>query len=166
MTRQSHQLLLKFIQQSILYKDFRVKMIRYKCTEFKIWPIRCGPIFQNIWARSGTVPQFWTQPVPVECPRSELSAITSGTVPNGLSWEKFVNTLDPGADVPATEYHCCYIDVGDSCWRRNMLVSTFRCWWPIHNIQNVTNIKKVTNITILSPTSTHFHHHKVSNIPL
>ena len=22
-----------------------------------------------------------------------------------------------------------YIDVGDECWRRNMLVTTIRCWW-------------------------------------
>ena len=24
-----------------------------------------------------------------------------------------------------------YIDVGDGCWRRNVLVTSLRCWWPI-----------------------------------
>ena len=45
-------------------------------------------------------------------------------------------------------------NVGDeTCWRRNMLVTTLRCWWPIYNIEKVNNMtKKVTNIMILSPT--------------
>ena len=32
----------------------------------------------------------------------------------------------------AQSVRCCvgYMDVGDGCWRRNQLVTTFRCWWP------------------------------------
>ena len=27
-----------------------------------------------------------------------------------------------------------YIDVGDGCWRPNVLVTSLRCWWPIQDI--------------------------------
>ena len=27
-----------------------------------------------------------------------------------------------------------YIDVGDGCWRPNVLVTSLRCWWPIQNV--------------------------------
>ena len=26
---------------------------------------------------------------------------------------------------------CGYIDVGDACWRRNVLVTILRCWWRV-----------------------------------
>ena len=38
-----------------------------------------------------------------------------------------------------------YIDIGDGCWRRFMLVTDLRCWWRIFNIENSTSIE------ILSP---------------
>ena len=42
-----------------------------------------------------------------------------------------------------------------------ILVTDFRCWWPIYYI------KKVTDITqkVLSPISENCYHHKVNNIP-
>jgi len=27
-----------------------------------------------------------------------------------------------------------YIDVGDGCWRPNVLVTSLRCWWSIQNV--------------------------------
>ena len=30
-----------------------------------------------------------------------------------------------------------YIDVGDGCWRTNVLVTRFGCWWPISNVTNI-----------------------------
>ena len=39
-----------------------------------------------------------------------------------------------------------YINVGDGCWRRFMLVTLFRYWWPILYIEKVTNV--VINITL------------------
>ena len=27
-----------------------------------------------------------------------------------------------------------YIDVGDGCWRPNVLVTSLRCWWPIQDV--------------------------------
>ena len=37
-----------------------------------------------------------------------------------------------------------YIDVGDGCWRRNVLTTTLRCWWRFWRF--------------LSPTSSFFEH--------
>ena len=37
---------------------------------------------------------------------------------------------------------CCHTFQGyinDGCWRRNLLMTSLRCWWPI-NIQKLTNI--------------------------
>ena len=65
-----------------------------------------------------------------------------------------------------------HIDVGDGCWRPNVLVPSLRCWWSIQDvgdrhIEKTTNItKKVANIMILSPTSEISHHHKVTNITM
>ena len=27
-----------------------------------------------------------------------------------------------------------YIDVGDGCWRPNVLVTSLRCWWPLQDV--------------------------------
>ena len=66
-----------------------------------------------------------------------------------------------------------YIDVGDGCWRPNVLVASLRCWWPIQDVGDRFNTlrkspttKKVANITILSPTSWIGHHHKTTNVTL
>ena len=60
-----------------------------------------------------------------------------------------------------------YINVGDGCWRPNVLVSSLRCWWPIQYIMKITIItKQVANIMILPPTSENSHHHKVTNITM
>jgi len=59
------------------------------------------------------------------------------------------------------------IDVGDRCWRSNVLVTSLRCCLPIYYIEKVTNIsKKVDNIMILSQTSQISHLHKVTNITM
>ena len=35
-----------------------------------------------------------------------------------------------------------YIDVGDGCWRRNVLVTTVRCWFPIQDVSDRFNTWK------------------------
>jgi len=57
-----------------------------------------------------------------------------------------------------------YIDVGDGCWRRNVLATTLRCWWRFKSLSSrlyflsshisVENqhSKDFTNTEILSPT--------------
>ena len=48
-----------------------------------------------------------------------------------------------------------YIDVGDGCWRPNVLVTIMRCWWrfwPFWFWNSVTNIHKS------SPILSHQHH--------
>ena len=58
-----------------------------------------------------------------------------------------------------------YIDVGDGCWRRNVLETTLRCWFEMSPISKFCHQhpKIVTNIK--SPTSTRHQHlcspHKV-----
>ena len=63
-------------------------------------------------------------------------------------------------------YSYGYIDVGDGCWRWNVLVTTLRCWWrfspflsPTFFIFNIRvgpwQPKDVTNIEIISLTSIH-----------
>ena len=64
-----------------------------------------------------------------------------------------------------------YIDVGDGCWRQNVLVTTLRCWWRFWQFDSPTscifyhkrrapttkrchqNRNSVTNSQKLSPTS-------------
>ena len=59
------------------------------------------------------------------------------------------------------------IDVGDGCWRQNVLVTSLRFWWQIKYIDKITNItKKVTNIMILPSKSKIGHHHLVTNITM
>jgi len=55
-----------------------------------------------------------------------------------------------------------FIDVGDGCWRPNVLMTRLGCWLPIQD----TITKKVANIPavmILPPTSQISHHHTVTN---
>ena len=60
-----------------------------------------------------------------------------------------------------------YIDACDGYWKRNVLLATLRCEWPIQYIEKVTNIlKTVTNIMFLSPTSNNCHRDKVTYIKL
>ena len=73
-----------------------------------------------------------------------------------------------------------YIDVGDGCWRPNVLVTSLRCWWPIQDVgdrfrmlvtdlmhwENHQHNEKVTNIIVLPPTSEISHHHKVIKITM
>ena len=66
-----------------------------------------------------------------------------------------------------------HIDVGDGCWRRNVLVTTIQNWWPTstflhwsrapsfkrfhHDRNSVSNIRK------LSPIWSHHHHCQIEN---
>ena len=52
-----------------------------------------------------------------------------------------------------------HIDVGDRCWKPNVLVTNLRCWWPI-----LTLI--VSKIMIFSSTSWTFYHYEVTNITM
>ena len=38
-----------------------------------------------------------------------------------------------------------YVDVGDRCWRRNVLVTTLVCFRPIGDVGDRTNIKQIKN---------------------
>ena len=63
--------------------------------------------------------------------------------------------------------HVSYIEVGDGCWRPNVLVTSLRCWWPIWYIGKITNITtKVANIMILPPTSQIGRRHTVTNLTM
>ena len=74
-----------------------------------------------------------------------------------------------------------WIFVDDTCWRRNVLATTKRCWWrfwPILSLKSsflekprvsswyYQHSKDVINIEILSSTSKIRHHHKGTNIDL
>ena len=58
-----------------------------------------------------------------------------------------------------------HIDVGDGCWRPNVLVTSLRCWLPIQDVGDRFNTK-VINMIILPPRSEIGHHHKVTNITM
>ena len=72
------------------------------------------------------------------------------------------------------------INVGDECWRRNMLVTTLRYWWRSRPFRSKTSTiflhtrqapksKDVTKIEILSPTSNSFlsrQHYDITNITI
>ena len=63
-----------------------------------------------------------------------------------------------------------YIDVGDGCWWRNVLVTSWRCWWPIWYIEKrQRNEKRLQHnysaTTILNRSSSKSHQHNfVTNI--
>ena len=66
-----------------------------------------------------------------------------------------------------------YIDVGDGCWRPNVLVTSLRYWWPIQDVGDQFNAlgkspktKKVANIMILPPTSEISRHHNITKITM
>ena len=60
-----------------------------------------------------------------------------------------------------------YIDVGDGCWRPDVLETSLRRWSPIKFIQKITIItKKVVNLMTLSPTSEINHHYIVTYITM
>ena len=40
---------------------------------------------------------------------------------------------------PHLEFINGYIDVADGCWRQNVLVTSFRCWGPIHYVDDRFN---------------------------
>ena len=53
-----------------------------------------------------------------------------------------------------------YIDVGDECWRRNVLMTIIRCWWRFKSFWSPTS-------TIFlhyrrAPTFKRCHHHRIS----
>ena len=55
-----------------------------------------------------------------------------------------------------------YIDVGDGCWRRNMLVTIIRCVWQflvilVINIHFLFTLLLGINIQTMSPTSSNCH---------
>ena len=57
-----------------------------------------------------------------------------------------------------------YIDVGDGFWRRNVLITTIRCWlqfWPFWSPTSTITLALGTNIKKMSPTSKN---HDVTNI--
>ena len=77
----------------------------------------------------------------------------------------------------STDSSTGYINIGDGCWRRNVLATTLRCWWrygrfchqhPLFFEISVGHQqpKDVTNIEILSLTSKNCHQDKVTNIHL
>ena len=37
-----------------------------------------------------------------------------------------------------------YIDVGDGCWRRNVLVTNIRCWWQLWSFSSPTSLYPLT----------------------
>ena len=45
-----------------------------------------------------------------------------------------------------------YIDVGDGCWRPNVLVTSLTCWMILPPTYQISHHHKVTNVT-MSPTS-------------
>ena len=45
-----------------------------------------------------------------------------------------------------------YVDVGDECWRPNVLVTTLRCWWFCH--QHLKSVSIIKSPTSLSPSVT------------
>ena len=68
-----------------------------------------------------------------------------------------------------------YIAVGDGCWRRNVLVTTLRCWWPFWSFlppastifdtsDGHQDSKDVIMIEIQTPTSKNCHQLQVTNI--
>ena len=69
-----------------------------------------------------------------------------------------------------------YIDVGDGCWRRNVLVTTLKCWWRFWPFSSPTpslNISighqhphNVISIEIRLPTSKSYRQHKFTNVYL
>ena len=48
---------------------------------------------------------------------------------------KLSPTSETNIDVKNGTILTGYIDVGDSCWRPNVLVTSLRCWWPIYYIE-------------------------------
>jgi len=73
--------------------------------------------------------------------------------------------------------HKGYIDVGDGCWRPNVLVTSLRCWWLIqvtdlihwenhqHNGKSRQHNDSITNISNRLPSSSH-QHNDVTNITM
>ena len=65
-----------------------------------------------------------------------------------------------------------YIAFGDGCWRKNVLMTTLRCWWPVWLFLPPTctldvsdqNSKDVIKIEILTPTSGNCHQLQVTTI--
>lgn len=51
------------------------------------------------------------------------------------------------------------VDVGDGGWRRNVVMTILRCWWPIYKIE------KVTNTIILPTTSWDLWARSLMNVP-
>ena len=37
-----------------------------------------------------------------------------------------------------------YIDIGDECWRPNVLVTSSRCWWPIQDVEDRLNTLEIS----------------------
>ena len=53
-----------------------------------------------------------------------------------------------------------YIDVGDGCWRPNVLVTRFRCWWPIQDVGDRFNtLRKSPTLRKKSPREWFCHQH-------
>ena len=46
-----------------------------------------------------------------------------------FNWNKFVLVINSPLKSFTKFTKCGYIDVGDGCWRRKVLVTTIRCWW-------------------------------------
>ena len=60
-----------------------------------------------------------------------------------------------------------YIDVGDGCWRRNVLVTILRWWWRRHRdgFGHFGHQCSVANILKLSPTVS-YQHRNITNMPV
>ena len=114
-----------------------------------------------IWYRSPT-PHMCHQHKTSYCPVSVDSLPNIHVVKSALIIHSRFEIISKG-----------YIDVGDGCWRRNMLATTLRCWWRFWPILSPTSFfsisvghqhpKVVTNIEILSLTPENRHQHKVTN---
>ena len=109
-----------------------------------------------IWYRSPT-PHMCHQHKTSYCPVSVDSLPNIHVVKSALIIHSRFEIISKG-----------YIDVGDGCWRRNMLATTLRCWWRFWPILSTTSSIFYSSISVghqkMSPISKFCNQHLESVI--